>query len=161
MMRVALSREATTGVSKTRRFFVLGMGRRLQCDALWRTTSGRIRGFVGARAIDAIVIRDGAGRTLNGVWVGGAKHLLDLDLGFTPATNLQQLRRVSIAENEAVQLPVAWLDVDAGALTELPQIYERRGRGAFWYQAPSVGYEGLRRTRAERIYSQLSEFVGG
>jgi uncharacterized protein len=93
----------------------------VQCDALWRTMSGRIRGFVGARAIDTIVVRDGAGWTLNGVTVAGAKHLLDLDLGFTPATNLQQLRRVSIAENEAVQLPVAWLDVDAGILTELPQ----------------------------------------
>jgi hypothetical protein len=70
-------------------------------------------------------------------------HLLDLDLGFTPATNLQQLRRVGIAENATVHLPVAWLDVDAGTLTELPQIYERRGEGALWYRAPSVRYEGL------------------
>jgi hypothetical protein len=115
----------------------------VQCDAAWRTMSGRVQGFIGARAIDFIVVRDGAGWTLNGVSVAGAKHLLDLDLGFTPATNLQQLRRVSIAEGETVQLPVAWLDVDAGTLTELPQIYERRGRDAFWYQAPSVGYEGL------------------
>jgi uncharacterized protein len=56
---------------------------------------------------------------------------------------MQQLRRVAIAENETVRLPVAWFDVDAGTLTELPQIYERRGPAAFWYQAPSFGYEGL------------------
>ncbi len=115
----------------------------VHCDALWRTLSGRIRGFAGERAIDYRVVRHGPAWTLNGTVVPGLDHLLDLDLSFTPATNLQQLHRVPIAENETVRLPVAWLDVDAGALTGLPQIYERRGRDAFWYQAPSVGYEGL------------------
>ena len=105
--------------------------------------AGGVRGFIGPRAIDYRVARDDAGWTLNGAPVAGLKHLLDLDLGFTPATNLQQLRRVAMAENEIVRLPVAWLDVDAGTLTELPQVYQRRGPDAFWYQAPSVGYEGL------------------
>ena len=36
-----------------------------------------------------------------------------------------------------------WLDADAGTLSELPQIYERRSQDALWYQAPSFGYEGL------------------
>ena len=115
----------------------------VECDSLWQTVSGRIRGFVGKQAIDYLVVRRGAVWTLNGVPVPGMEHLLDLDLSFTPATNLQQLHRVSIAENETVRLPVAWLDADAGTLTELPQMYERRGQDAFWYQAPSVGYEGL------------------
>jgi uncharacterized protein len=70
-------------------------------------------------------------------------HLFDLDLAFTPATNILQMRRVSIVQSEIVALPVAWLDVDAGTLTELPQTYERRSDDACWYQAPSVGYEGL------------------
>jgi hypothetical protein len=69
--------------------------------------------------------------------------LIDLDFGFTPATNLQQLRRVSMRMNEPTLLPVAWFDVDAATLTELPQVYERRGDKAFWYSAPSVGYEGM------------------
>jgi hypothetical protein len=86
----------------------------VQCDALWQTMSGRIRGFVGERAIDYLVVRLGAGWTLNGASVPGMEHLLDLDLSFTPATNLQQFHRVSIAENETVRLPVAWLDWDAG-----------------------------------------------
>jgi hypothetical protein len=68
----------------------------------------------------------------------GLDHLHDLDLSFTPATNLQQLQRVTIANDEAIQLPVAWLDVDAGTLTELPQIYVRRDEATFWYQAPTL-----------------------
>jgi uncharacterized protein len=115
----------------------------VQCDVEWQTPSGRIRGFVGQRSVHYTVVRSGGLWTLNDAPVPGLRHLLDLDLGFTPATNLQQLRRVSIAANETVHLPVAWLDVDAGTLSELPQIYERRGEAAFWYQAPSFGYEGL------------------
>ena len=81
--------------------------------------------------------------TLNGEVVHGLDHLVDLDLGFTPATNLQQLLRVPIAQDCAAQISVAWFDVETGELTELDQRYTRRGKSAFWYEAPSVGYEGL------------------
>ena len=90
-----------------------------------------------------VIARRGSAWTLNGAVVAGLDHLPDLDLSFTPATNLQQLRRVPIAASESVPLPVAWFDADAGTLTELLQTYERRGPNAFWYRAPSVGYEGL------------------
>jgi hypothetical protein len=113
------------------------------CDTNWQTVSGRIRGVVGQRRIDYFVARHGAVWTLNDVPMPGLEHLHDLDLSFTPATIMQQLRRVTIANDEAIQLPVAWLDVDAGTLTELPQIYVRRGEATFWYRAPTVGYEGL------------------
>jgi uncharacterized protein len=115
----------------------------IRCDGHWHSVSGRIAGFIGERVIDYIVAREDRVWRLNGTALSGLGHLSDLDLGFTPATNIQQLRRVAIAENETVQLPVAWLDVDAGTLTELPQVYERRGPATFWYQAPSFGYEGL------------------
>jgi hypothetical protein len=114
----------------------------VRCDAVWQTISGRIRGFVAERTVDFTVVRADTSWILNGASVPGLDHLVDLDLGFTPATNMQQLRRVSIAENETVQLPVTWFDLDAGTLIELPQIYQRSGRYAFWYQAPTVGYEG-------------------
>jgi len=100
---------------------------RVECDSEWRTVSGHIQGFVGPRDIDFRVARGDAGWTLNDASAPGLEPLLDLDLSFTPATNLQQLRRVAIGEGQAVSLPVAWLDVDAGTLTPLPQVYERRG----------------------------------
>jgi hypothetical protein len=117
----------------------------MQCDEGWRTVSGRVWGALGPRFVDYRVARQGDLWTLNDVGMAGLGHLLDLDLSFTPATNLQQLRRVSIGEGETVRLPVAWLDIDAGALSELPQIYARRTATTLWYQAPSVGYEGLLR----------------
>jgi hypothetical protein len=80
---------------------------------------------------------------LNGKPVPGLDHLVDLDLGFTPSTNLIHLRRVAIDHGQIAQLPSAWFDVDLGTLAELPQTYERRGELAYWYEAPSVGYQGL------------------
>jgi uncharacterized protein len=108
-------------------------------DADWRTISGRVEGFIGARSLDYAVAREDALWFLNGCAKPGLNHLVDLDLSFTPATNLLQIMRVAIAENETVPLPAAWLDVEEGTLTELPQSYA----STFWYRAPSVGYEGL------------------
>jgi uncharacterized protein len=71
------------------------------------------------------------------------ERYIDLDLGFTPATNLLQLRRLALADGQAAEAPVAWLDVAVGTLTVLPQRYERRGDATYWYEAPSVPYTGL------------------
>jgi hypothetical protein len=115
----------------------------VDCGVNWESLSGQIHGMLGERRIDFAIARRGRVWTVNGSPTPGLEHLVDLDLGFTPATNLPPLRRVSIEEGQAVQLPAAWFDVDAGTLTELPQTYERRGELEFWYEAPSVGYKAL------------------
>lgn len=67
----------------------------------------------------------------------------DLDLGFTPATNLLQLRRLALADGQAADVPVAWLDVSAGTLDLLSQRYERRTKGTYWYEAARFDYAAL------------------
>lgn len=109
----------------------------------WTTRRGRIEGFVADRKVAALVVRQSAGWSLNGALVPGLAHLVHLDLGFTPASNLPQLRWASLAVGATAQLPVAWFDVDAATLVELPQRLERRGENAYWYQAPTVPYEGM------------------
>ncbi len=116
----------------------------VSCDRAWRTLCGRIAGAVGGRAVDFVIHRRGdRAWTLNGERVDGLDHLDDLDLSFTPATNLLQIRRIQLPVREPIRLPAAWFDFDSSALKELEQIYERRSECALYYQAPSVGYEGL------------------
>ena len=120
------------------------LGYRVTCDRSWRTQHGEVRGWLGARPVDLAIMRTGDGVwTLNGTVVPGLQAHVDLDLGFTPATNLFQLRRIALAEGHAADVPVAWLDVVAGSLTVLPQRYERRTAATYWYDAPSVDYAGL------------------
>ena len=117
---------------------------RVTCDQSWRTQHGEVRGWLGAEPVDFSVARTAEGVwTLNGTRVPGLQSYVDLDLGFTPATNLFQLRRIGLAEGHAADVPVAWLDVVAGTLTVLPQRYERRTATTYWYEAPSVDYTGL------------------
>ena len=113
----------------------------VELNADWSTRRGHVDGFMSDRKIAALIERQAGGWTLNGAYVPGLEHLVDLDFAFTPATNLQQLRRVAIRVGEAVEFPVAWLNEDATALTELPQRYERRLETTYWYEAPTVPYE--------------------
>ena len=115
----------------------------VQCNSNWAAISGLIRGFLGPREIHHAVQRPDATWTLNGVPVPGLEHLVDLDLSFTPATNLTQIRRVALPLGEAVAVPVAWFDLESGTLAELPQTYKRRAEKLVWYEAPTVGYQGL------------------
>jgi len=113
-------------------------------DRSWRTGRAEVSGWIGAVAVDVTVIRTGSGEwIMNGAMVPGLEGLVDLDLAFTPATNLLQLRRVNLAEGHRAEVPVAWLDVVAGSLSRLPQTYERRTRLTYWYESPTAPYSGL------------------
>ena len=113
------------------------------CDLAWRTRLARVSGWVGARSVLANIERTPAGTwCLNGSRVEGLDGCVDVDFGFTPATNVTQLRRIQLAVGQAVDVPVAWMDVDCANLVLLPQRYERRGERAYWYRAPTVPYSG-------------------
>jgi uncharacterized protein len=117
---------------------------RIACDLAWRTQHGEVRGWLGGRAVEFSVSRTSEGLwTLNGVLVPRLEGCVDLDLGFTPATNLTQIRRSALAVGQAAHVPVAWLDPSAGTLEVLPQRYERRDETTYWYEAPRFDYAAL------------------
>jgi uncharacterized protein len=112
----------------------------VRVDRDWRTREGRVDGWVGDRSVRIRVVRTASGWTVNGVACEAARECVDLDFGFTPATNLLQLRRVALAIGESAEVSVAWLDVPSGELDLLPQRYERRTETAYWYEAPRFDY---------------------
>ena len=76
-----------------------------------------MRGWLGSKSVEFTIVRTAGGvLTMNDAEAPGLERCLDLDLGFTPATNAQQIRRVALAEGQAADVPVAWLDVSAGTL---------------------------------------------
>jgi hypothetical protein len=111
-------------------------------DRSWKTRSGCIRGFVGNRPLERTFAHTPGGWEMDGVLVEGLSHLVDLDYGFTPATNLLQLRRLNMAPGNTARLSVAWFDMDSATLTELPQIYECISETDYRYAALTVGYQG-------------------
>lgn len=117
---------------------------RVVCDPAWRTLRGRVAGWIGVQPVAFRIARTDSGVwTLNGLMVSGLDDCVDLDLGFTPATNLLPLRRLDLADGHSAEAPAAWLHLSAGMLAVLPQRYERRSRTTYWYEAPSVHYAAL------------------
>jgi uncharacterized protein len=116
----------------------------VDCDDEWRTRLGVVHGWVGASPLDFRIVRTPDGIwTLNDLVVPGLDGCVDLDLGFTPATNLFQLRRVALQVGEAIDVPVAWLDAPVGTLDRLHQRYERRTAEVYWYEAPRFDYSAF------------------
>jgi uncharacterized protein len=112
-------------------------------DPTWMTRNATITGFWGKKEIDMRVRR-----TAGGEWRVGAaiQHAVagcvDIDLGFTPATNMLAIRRLGLAVDEQAEVPAAWLALPGSRLRVLPQTYLRSNELEYDYEAPSVGYKG-------------------
>jgi hypothetical protein len=117
---------------------------RIHCDRQWRTQEGIVRGWAGARSLDSRITRSSDGMwRLNEQLIPDLNGCVDLDFGFTPATNLFQIRRVALRVGESANVPVAWFDTPAGALELLHQRYERVSETTYWYESPRFGYSAL------------------
>ena len=114
------------------------------CDPSWVTIRGSVRGRLGDDRVAHELTRNASGWAVDGEPVAGLGDLVDLDFGFTPATNLLQLRRVGLAIGEAVDVTVAWFEGESAskALVRLPQRYERRSEDTYWYESPTTDYTG-------------------
>ncbi|MEX0777101.1 MAG: putative glycolipid-binding domain-containing protein [Phycisphaeraceae bacterium] len=136
---------------------------RLTCDSSWNTIEGQVQGWHGDQPVQWAIQHNGQGGwMLNGQAVAGLEACRDLDLCFTPATNFLQIRRIALAISQTADVPVAWLDPAAGTLSLLPQRYQRRSEFTYWYEAPTVGYQGLLElapTGIVRRYPDLWELV--
>lgn len=112
-------------------------------DPTWKTVSARIAGFRGRKGIDLRVRR-----TFAGQWRAGSElqHAVagcaDIDLGFTPATNMLAVRRLGLGIGESAEAPAAWLALPGMKLRLLPQSYLRVAKFEYDYEAPSVAYKG-------------------
>jgi uncharacterized protein len=116
----------------------------ITCDRTWHTRFGVLHGWIGEQDWDVRIDHDDNGKWhLNGTAVTGLDDCMDLDLGFTPATNFLQLRRVALQVGDRAEFPVAWIDLPQATLVRLPQRYHRRDAMTYWYESPSVNYAGL------------------
>ena len=90
----------------------------------------------------------------------GLGDLLHLDFGFTPSTNLQQLRHADLAVGEEADIPAAWFDIGEATLTRLPQHYRRTAEDLYHYDSPTAGYEAVLELAPNgfvRLYPELWE----
>ena len=111
-------------------------------DAIWRTRRASVAGYIGNRAVVLRIATAGNHWKMGGEALNGTTECVDVDLGFTPATNLIALRRLSLKIGQRAEAPAAYLSFPKMRLVKLPQIYHRVSRTEYEYEAPTVGYAG-------------------
>jgi hypothetical protein len=100
---------------------------RVRCDAGWRTRDATVTGWVGDALVD-VELRAGdagGGWRLNGQVVPAVAGCIDVDLNFSPSTNLLPIRRLALAVGGEAAVRAAWLRFPDFTLEPLPQLYRR------------------------------------
>ena len=106
------------------------------CDSSWNTRSGTVAGRLGNTAVIVELTVDVDHRwRLNGAARPEAAGCIDLDLNFSPSTNLLPIRRLGLAIGQAAEVRAAWLRFPAFELEPLPQLYRRLDESTYHYES--------------------------
>ncbi len=120
---------------------------RIDSDLSWHTRSVSVTGWTGKSPV-SIEISAGPG----GIWYMNGEcqssevaGLVDVDLGFTPATNLVQLCRMTLEIGQEAEAPAVYLDFPSFTLCKLQQSYRRVAADKYEYRSPSFDYSAVLR----------------
>ena len=108
----------------------------IECRSSWETSAARVSGWVGDTALDVeLKVADDGHWLLNGIEQPAVKGCTDVDLNFSPSTNLLPIRRLNLAIGQAAQVNSAWLRFPSFRLERLDQIYRRLDQTTYRYES--------------------------
>jgi hypothetical protein len=106
------------------------------CDSAWWTQSAQVNGTIGPHSVD-IAVSVSRERTwhLNRVECREVQGCVDIDLGFSPSTNLLPIRRLALAVGEEAEVRAAWLPFPSLRFEPLSQLYRREEERTWRYES--------------------------
>jgi len=108
----------------------------IHCDGSWRTRSALIVGEASGQPVRFDLAADGGGHwTRDGEPAPEVDGALDVDLGFTPATNTLPIRRLNLAVGASAPVRSAWLRFPELRFEPLEQTYTRESERNYRYRA--------------------------
>lgn len=115
----------------------------IACDLRWNTLRGSVSGWVGDQDVNIELSLDEFHHwRLNGREASAVDGCVDLDLNFSPVTNLLPIRRLNLRIGEEAEVKAAWLRFPSFELEPLVQVYTRLDE--FRYRYSSSGGEFVR-----------------
>jgi hypothetical protein len=106
------------------------------CNSGWQTLSGKVAGWSGNKAVEIELSVDSAHCWwLNGRECPEVEGCIDLDLNFSPSTNLLPIRRLSLAIGQEAVVKAAWLRFPDFTLKPLQQLYHRIDVSTYRYES--------------------------
>jgi hypothetical protein len=110
------------------------------CDEDWSTTSARVSGWLGKDRVAIEIVRSGTTWSVNGAACPEVEGCLDVDLSFSPCTNLLHIRRVGLRPGEEAVVRAAWLLFPELRLESLEQTYRNIDDSTYAYESVEGGY---------------------
>ena len=111
---------------------------RVRCDASWATRDAEVECRFGtAAAVRTVLERDpGTGRwSRDGAPQPQVSGCIDVDLGFSPATNTLPIRRLALPVGGEAAVRAAWLRFPELELVPLEQLYRRLAPERYLYES--------------------------
>lgn len=107
----------------------------IDCNAAWETERATVDGWVGDRRIGVTIdARDGTWH-LNGAVNEEVHGCIDVDLNFSPSTNLLPIRRLRLPMGDSATVHAAWLRFPSFVLERLEQVYTRIADDRYAYRS--------------------------
>jgi hypothetical protein len=108
----------------------------IECDARWVTRQTLVTGWVAEQTVDVTVVHDGnGGWQLNQLQCDAVAGCIDVDLNFSPSTNLLPIRRLNLAVGASAPVRAAWLRFPNFNLEPLEQSYTRLEQNVYRYES--------------------------
>ncbi|MBA3948235.1 MAG: putative glycolipid-binding domain-containing protein [Herpetosiphonaceae bacterium] len=114
----------------------------ITCDARWRTTRCLLTGHIGGAPLTLNVHHSAAGEwRVDGAVVANLAGCEDVDLGFSPATNLLPIRRLGLAVGQHAKVRAAWVRFPELTVEVLEQEYTRVSSEHYQYQSAGGAFQ--------------------
>jgi hypothetical protein len=108
----------------------------LKCDSKWHTRSAQVNGWVGDVMVEIRLSVDLDQRWwLNDKEIPAVAGCIDLDLNFSPSTNLIPIRRLALPVGKSAMVQAAWLRFPSFALELLEQTYRHLDAATYRYES--------------------------
>ena len=111
------------------------LGYDVECDVMWHTLRCSVKAAVGEQRTDLDIRRQGKRWTVNGKDVPEVEGAEDIDLGFSPATNLIPIRRLGLKVGASAKVLAAWVRFPEFTLEPLEQTYTRLSEDSYRYES--------------------------
>jgi hypothetical protein len=108
----------------------------ITCDREWQTLSTSVEGWIGDRGVSVEIVREATGAwRINGRECPEVAGCTDVDLNFSPSTNLLPISRLGPEIGQSIEVRAAWLRFPSFALEPLEQTYTRLERNLYRYES--------------------------
>jgi hypothetical protein len=132
---------------------------RIECDAAWRTRRTTIHGRLGGAPAELELTSDEQGEwRAHGAPVPSLNGCVDVDLGFSPSTNLLPIRRLGLAIGVSAAVRAAWVRFPDLSLEVLEQVYTRLDATRYLYESANGAFRRELTVSADGFVLEYPDF---